>query len=71
MKTFIIIYSIGLALNALMAALVWEDLMKDRELAKMRAVSVVVFVIASFATWVYAMGYLLYKYLKEPKSERP
>ncbi len=69
MKTFLIIYAIGVVLNALMAASVWDDMKEDRQLEKVRLVSIVMFIALSFITWCYAVCYLFYKNMTKPKKK--
>lgn len=61
---FIIIYVVGIILNALAAASIWDDLMEERQLEKVRLAVLLFFVLASFGTWVYMIAYLLAKVIK-------
>lgn len=60
----IIIYVVGIILNALAAASIWDDLKDDGRLVNVRMAVVMFFVIASFGTWVYMIAYLLAKVIK-------
>lgn len=61
---FIIIYVVGIILNALAAASIWDDLMEERQLEKVRMTVIMFFVLASLATWLYAFVYLLVSFMK-------
>ena len=50
MTTILIIYAVGVLINAFAAASIYDDL--------------AFFVLASFATWLYMIGYLLVKLIK-------
>ena len=60
----IIIYVVGIILNALSAASIWDDLKDDGRLVNVRMAVVMFFVLASFGTWVYMIAYLLAKVIK-------
>ena len=60
----IIIYVVGIILNALAAASIWDDLKDDGRLVNVRMAVVMFFVLASFGTWVYMIAYLLAKVIK-------
>lgn len=61
---FLIIYIVGVVLNALAAASIWDDLKDEGRLANVRLAVVMFFVLASFGTWVYMIVYLLVKVIK-------
>ena len=60
----IIIYVVGIILNALAAASIWDDLKDEGRLVNVRMAVVIFFVLASFGTWVYMIAYLLTKVIK-------
>lgn len=60
----IIIYVVGIILNALAAASIWDDLKDEGRLVNVRMAVVIFFVLASFGTWVYMIAYLLAKVIK-------
>ena len=62
--TFLIIYVAGIIINAFVAASIWDDLVEDRQLEKVRMAVLLFFVLASFATWLYAFVYLLISFIK-------
>lgn len=65
MRTIIlIIYFVGIIINALAAASIWDDLKDDGRLVNVRMAVVMFFVLASFGTWVYMIAYLLAKVIK-------
>lgn len=61
---FLIIYVAGVIINAFVAASIWDDLVEDRQLEKVRMAVLLFFVLASFATWLYAFVYLLVSFMK-------
>lgn len=62
--TFLIIYAVGVIINALAAASIRDDLKDDGRLVNVRMAVVMFFVLASFGTWVYMIAYLLAKVIK-------
>lgn len=62
--TFLIIYAVGVLINAFVAASIWDDLMEERQLEKVRLAVLLFFVLASLATWLYAFVYLLVSFMK-------
>ena len=62
--TFLIIYAVGVIINAFVAASIWDDLMEERQLEKVRLAVLLFFVLASFVTWLYAFVYLLVSFMK-------
>ena len=62
--TILIIYAVGVIINALAAASIYDDLKQDGQLLRVRLVALVFFVLASFGTWLYMIGYLLVKLFK-------
>lgn len=64
MTTFLVIYCVGVIINALAAASIWDDLMEDKQLVKVRLAVVLFFVLSSIATWIYAICYLIAKGIK-------
>lgn len=62
--TFLIIYAVGVLINAFVAASIWDDLMEERQLEKVRMTVIMFFVLASLATWLYAFVYLLVSFMK-------
>lgn len=62
--TFLIIYAVGVLINAIVAASIWDDLMEERQLEKVRMAVLLFFVLASLATWLYAFVYLLVSFMK-------
>lgn len=71
MTTLIIIYAVGVLINALVAASIYDDLKEDKVLEKVRLAALVFFVIASFATWVYALCYVIVKLIKAMFKSKP
>lgn len=61
----LIIYVVGIIINALAAASIWDDLKDDGRLVNVRMAVVMFFVLASFGTWVYMIAYLLAKVIKD------
>lgn len=55
----LIIYIVGVVINALVVASIWDDLTADKRLVKVRRTLLVFVVICSVLTWVYALGYLI------------
>lgn len=62
--TFLIIYAVGVLINAFVAASIWDDLMEERQLEKARLAVLLFFVLASFATWIYATIYVVFSWIK-------
>ena len=62
--TFLIIYAVGVLINAFVAASIWDDLMEERQLEKVRLAVLLFFVLASFATWIYGCIYFLASLIK-------
>ena len=62
--TFLIIYAVGVLINAFVAASIWDDLMEERQLEKVRLAVLLFFVLASFATWIYGCIYFLVTLIK-------
>lgn len=62
--TFLIIYAVGVLINAFVAASIWDDLMEERQLEKVRLAVLLFFVLASFATWIYGCIYFLVSLIK-------
>ena len=71
MTTLIIIYAVGVLINALVAASIYDDLKEDKVLEKVRLAALVFFVIASFATWVYAFVCFLVSFFKRLFGRKP
>ena len=69
--TILIIYAVGVLINAFAAASVYDDLKDDRQLVRVRMAVLVFFVLASFATWLYMTGYLLVKLIKSLCKRKP
>lgn len=63
-------YGVGVVVNAIGAASIWDDLMEEGRLVKIRMAVVVFFVAASFATWVYVLLYMLVKSIKTVIKKR-
>ena len=55
----LIIYIVGVVINALVVASIWDDLTTDERLVKVRRGLLVFVVICSVLTWLYALGYFL------------
>ena len=55
----LIIYIVGVVINSLVVASIWDDLTADERLVKVRRTLLVFVVICSVLTWVYALGYLI------------
>ena len=55
----LIIYIVGVVINALVVASIWDDLTTDERLVKVRRGVLVFVVICSVLTWLYALGYFL------------
>lgn len=62
--TFLIIYAVGVLINAFVAASILDDLMEERQLEKARLAVLLFFVLASFATWIYATIYVVFSWIK-------
>ena len=62
--TFLIIYAVGVIINAFVAASIWDDLMEERQLEKVSHAVLLFFVLASFATWIYGCIYFLVSLIK-------
>lgn len=69
-SVFLIVYGVGVVVNAIGAAAIWDDLMEKGRLVKIRMVVVVFFVAASVATWVYMILYLLTSVVKTAFKKR-
>lgn len=69
--TILIIYAVGVLINAFAAASIYDDLKEDRQLVRVRMVALAFFVLASFATWLYMIGYLLVKFIKSLFKRKP
>lgn len=65
MTTILIIYAVGVIINALAAASIWDDLKGEGRLVNVRLAVVMFFVLASFGTWVYMIAFFLVKVIKE------
>lgn len=63
-------YGVGVVVNAIGAASIWDDLMEEGRLVKIRMAVVVFFVAASVATWVYMILYLLTSVVKTAFKKR-
>lgn len=63
MLTIIIIYAVGVLLNALIALSIYKDLIEDNQLERVRVIVLTLFILASFLTWLYMIGYLLVKFI--------
>lgn len=55
----LIIYIVGVVINSLVVASIWDDLTADERLVNVRRTLLVFVVICSVLTWVYALGYLI------------
>ena len=55
----LIIYIVGVVINALVVASIWDDLTTDERQVKVRRWVLVFVVICSVLTWLYALGYFL------------
>ena len=55
----LIIYIVGVVINALVVASIWDDLTTDERLVKVSRGVLVFVVICSVLTWLYALGYFL------------
>ena len=62
--TILIIYAVGVLINAFVAASIWDDLKEARQLVKVRLTVLLFFVLASFATWIYGCIYFLVSLIK-------
>lgn len=69
-SVFLIVYGVGVVVNAIVAASIWDDLIEEGRLVKIRMAVVVFFVAASFATWVYMILYLLSSVVKTAFKKR-
>lgn len=69
--TILIIYAVCVLINAFAAASIYDDLKEDRQLVRVRMVALAFFVLASFATWLYMIGYLLVKFIKSLFKRKP
>ena len=64
MKIIIIIYVLGVVINALVAAAIWDDLKDDKVLERVRLAILLFFVLASVGTGVYAIIYTAARLIK-------
>lgn len=64
MTIFIIIYAVGVLINAFVAASIWDDLKDDKVLERVRLAILLFFVLASVGTWVYAIIYTAARFIK-------
>ena len=71
MTTLLIIYGVGVLINAFAAASIWKDLMEDKVLEKVRLAVLFFFVLASFGTWIYAICYVIVKLIKAMFKRKP
>ena len=71
MTTILIIYAVGVLINTFAAASIYDDLKEDSQLVRVRMVALAFFVLASFATWIYMIGYLLVKLIKSLFKHKP
>jgi hypothetical protein len=55
----LIIYIVGVVINSLVVASIWDDLTADERQVKVRRCLLVFAVVCSELTWVYALGYLI------------
>lgn len=58
MNTLILIYTLGVAVNALLGVAIVYDLRKEGSLSDVRMTLLVLAVLASFVTWAYVILYL-------------
>lgn len=65
MTTILIIYAVGVIINALAAASIWDDLKGEGRLVNVRLAVVMFFVLASFGTWVYMIAFFLVKVIND------
>jgi len=75
--TILIIYAVGVLINALIAAAIYDDMTEDKVLERIRAAVLLLYVFASFLTWVFALFYLLvwlvrrtYRYMRRDDGEK-
>ena len=61
---FLIIYAVGVLINAFVAASIWDDLKDDKILERVRLAILLFFVLASVGTWVYAIIYTAARFIK-------
>lgn len=61
---FLIIYAVGVLINAFVAASIWDDLKDDKVLERVRLAILLFFVLASVCTWVYAIIYTAARFIK-------
>ncbi len=73
MKTILIIYAVGVLINAFAAASIYDDLKEDRQLERVRMVALAISVLASFGTWVYMIVFLFVRFIislfRKPKKD--
>ena len=69
MTTILIIYAVGVLLNAFIAASIYDDLKEDFRLVRVRTAVLMCCILASFATWLYMIFYLLISMFKKPKDK--
>ena len=69
-EIFLTVYCVGVILNAILSASIWDELNEEGQLVKIRLAVVVFFVAASFATWVYVLLYMLVKSIKTVIKKR-
>ena len=61
---FLIIYAVGVLINAFVAASIWDDLKDDKVLERVRLAILLFFVLASVGTWVYVIIYTAARFIK-------
>ena len=68
--TLLIIYAVGVIINAFMAASIWDDLTEDRQLKRIRFTVLLFFVLASYGTWLYALVYTIASWIKSRTTRK-
>lgn len=65
MTTFLIIYVVGIIINAFAAASIRDDLAEDKVLERIRFAVLLFFILLSFGTWVYFICYFIVQAFKK------
>ena len=64
MTTLLCVYIVGVLINALGAASIWNDLTKEQNVERVRLWVLGGFIAASFLTWIFAICYFLIDLIK-------
>lgn len=59
MDTLLIVYLVGVVINAVLAAIIWRDLTAEKMLVKVRTFILALSVLLSFVTWIYVLLHII------------